>query len=97
MTVADSPSFALFCVTPLMRLVAASDVVGAQACKPCSDIGSYLLTLNDSATSASMCLCAAGYYSLDVISQDTQNPCLPCDPFTMDCEPDQSGGLDHSI
>ncbi len=62
-----------------------ADAPGSSSCSPCADIGQYLITVRDGATSASLCVCQSGYYSNGVVSRTTNEPCILCDPLTMEC------------
>jgi hypothetical protein len=63
-----------------------ADTERSQACTPCGDIGDNLLTLGGGSTSASDCVCSAGFYSVGAVARQTQQPCLACDKRTMGCQ-----------
>jgi hypothetical protein len=63
-----------------------ADTYRSQACTPCGEIGDNLLTLGNGSTTASDCVCSAGFYSLGVVTRQTKQPCLVCDKTVMSCQ-----------
>lgn len=68
-----------------------SDAASSAVCTPCSDIGKNLITISEGGSSASACVCRPGYYSLGPVTRASKEPCVPCDPLTMDCPTELPG------
>lgn len=72
-----------------------SDKSGREDCTPCSTLGSNLKTMGPGASSASQCVCKAGFYArVPITNPPTGNlsePCAACKSQLMNCSTNRSG------